>query len=330
MITVVGAGVVGASVAYHLALAGAAVTLVDRQPQAGRGVTGGSFGWIGDEPGDAWPGGAADLRPLVRDDYRRLEATVPGFAVRWCGSLRWPGSALTPAHITPAQITRLEQHLVAVPASADFTPGDGAVDPVGLTAALVSAAESLGARVSLRSTFAPPAGSVVLAAGTGVTALSARLGAPVVVPASPALLVRVAGPPGAIRTIAVGPDFEARELADGSVLMAVTLDATAEPSLSRAAPRHHPGPREPWFLAELAVRRLRTTFEGDFRLVGWQVSERPMPAGGPVIGPLTPDVYVAVMHSGVTLAPTVGRLVAEELVSGRPAPELARCRPPQP
>jgi glycine/D-amino acid oxidase-like deaminating enzyme len=44
---------------------------------------------------------------------------------------------------------------------------------------------------------------------------------------------------------------------------------------------------------------------------------------------VTPDksVYVAVMHSALTLAPTVGRLVADELVGGDPAAELRRCRP---
>ena len=54
-----------------------------------------------------------------------------------------------------------------------------------------------------------------------------------------------------------------------------------------------------------------------------------MPAHGPVIGYAAPDrsVYVAVMHSAVTLAPTVGRLVADELVTGGPAPELRGSRP---
>jgi hypothetical protein len=44
---------------------------------------------------------------------------------------------------------------------------------------------------------------------------------------------------------------------------------------------------------------------------------------------VTPDrsAYVAVMHSAVTLAPTIGRLVANELVSGEPVAELGRCRP---
>jgi glycine/D-amino acid oxidase-like deaminating enzyme len=54
-----------------------------------------------------------------------------------------------------------------------------------------------------------------------------------------------------------------------------------------------------------------------------------VPAGGPLLGPLTPDgsVYVAVLHSAVTLAPTVGRLIAQELVTGEEMGELRRCRP---
>ena len=48
-----------------------------------------------------------------------------------------------------------------------------------------------------------------------------------------------------------------------------------------------------------------------------------------MVGYVTPDqsVYVAVMHSAVTLAPTVGRLVADEVISGAPVAELGRCRP---
>ena len=53
-----------------------------------------------------------------------------------------------------------------------------------------------------------------------------------------------------------------------------------------------------------------------------------MPPGGPVIGPLGPSTYVAVMDSAITLAPVGGRLVAHELVTGEPCAELARCRAP--
>ncbi len=44
-----------------------------------------------------------------------------------------------------------------------------------------------------------------------------------------------------------------------------------------------------------------------------------MPKDGfPVLGfsESAPDVYVAVMHSGITLAPLVGRLVASEILDG--------------
>ena len=46
--------------------------------------------------------------------------------------------------------------------------------------------------------------------------------------------------------------------------------------------------------------------------VGW----RPLPIDGhPVLGasPANPDFYLAIMHSGVSLAPIVGQLVAHEL-----------------
>ena len=54
-----------------------------------------------------------------------------------------------------------------------------------------------------------------------------------------------------------------------------------------------------------------------------------MPADGePIIGPVAevPGLYLAVMHSAVTLAPTVGRLIASELVDGTVEPVLAGCR----
>ncbi|MGI5379683.1 hypothetical protein ACQEV2_36600 [Streptomyces sp. CA-251387] len=35
----------------------------------------------------------------------------------------------------------------------------------------------------------------------------------------------------------------------------------------------------------------------------------------------------AVLHSAVTPAPTVGRLVAQEIVTGEAVGELRRCRP---
>lgn len=327
---------VGASVAYHLARAGAPVTLIDGAGSPAAGVTGTSFAWIGDAGGD-WPGGAADLRADALADHRRLESEVPGVAVRWTGSLAWGGAeAPGPGRrwIGPDRVAALEPRLRTLPDRAVHTPTDGAVDPVGLTRALVHAARGLGARVVLGSAVSSvatergrvsgvvsaaghhAASTVVLAAGTAVPALAEQIGVRVPVGVSPALLVRLAAPPGLVRTIVAGPGFEVRELRHGRLLMTAPMPDDPSPVAVRSA-------------VEDAVERLRAAFRGEVRLLGWGVGARPMPAGGPVVGHLTADrsAYVAVLHSAVTLAPTVGRLVAREIVTGRDAPELGRCRP---
>ncbi|MBW4697518.1 MAG: FAD-binding oxidoreductase [Aphanocapsa lilacina HA4352-LM1] len=60
------------------------------------------------------------------------------------------------------------------------------------------------------------------------------------------------------------------------------------------------------------------------------VGVRPVPADGfPIVGPLAsaPDVYGVVTHSGITLAPLLGRLLAEEIATGRCPDLLEPYRP---
>jgi len=60
--------------------------------------------------------------------------------------------------------------------------------------------------------------------------------------------------------------------------------------------------------------------------IGW----RPLPIDGhPVIGasPNRPDIYIAIMHSGVTLAPIVGQLAAHESIAGTTVERLDDYRP---
>lgn len=62
----------------------------------------------------------------------------------------------------------------------------------------------------------------------------------------------------------------------------------------------------------------------------WRIGRRAMPADGhSIVGPLAavPGLFVAVTHSGVTLAPWIGELLAGELAGGAPHPALAPFRP---
>ena len=346
-VVVVGAGIVGASIAYHLARDGVPVTVIARDA----GVTASSFAWIGGTDGDGWPGGAADLRPFVLAGWRRLAESVPGISVRWCGSLQWPAGAGpgTPpaaphqsaphqsalpagrARLGPGEVAVLEPQLNAAagslnPAFPIYTPSDGGVDAAAAARALLVAARECGARVVSGATVTAvrdggvmssvgwhPASAVVLAAGAGIGALEPRVS----VPPSPALLLRLRGPAGLVRTIVATPSVEVRALNDDGVLLATTPLGPA-PDRSWTALRARAGE---------ALSRLRAAFGAGLRLTGWSVGDRPMPAGGPIIGRLDSRVYVAAMHSAVCLAPVAGRLIAQEIGTGRPAPELAGCRP---
>jgi len=89
----VGAGIVGASVAYHAAASGAHVVLLDASLPA-LGVTGASFAWIGAPGGRDAVDGSTPLRQAALEDWSRLEREVPDVQVRWTGSLAWGEDAL--------------------------------------------------------------------------------------------------------------------------------------------------------------------------------------------------------------------------------------------
>ncbi|KAB8168630.1 FAD-dependent oxidoreductase [Streptomyces sp. 3MP-14] len=332
-VVVVGAGIVGAAVAWELAARGVEVTVLDVEASPGRGVTGASFGWIGGSGGH-WPGGARELREFVLADYRRLAGEVAGVDVRWCGSLAWDeASGLDGALgegrflVGRGEIAAMEPALREPPERAVHTPSDAGVDPTAVAEALVAAASARGAEVrtgvrvtgletangrvvGVRSSAgAHRAARVVLAAGTEVVRLCRPLGVALPVVGSPARGVRMAAPAGLVRTVVAAPGCEVREAGDG------TLRLTLPPGRD-------------------AREALRGLFRGagEAVVLDDRVGNRPLPANGPIVGPVTPDraLWVAVLHPGVTLAPTVARLLAEELTGDRPVAELARCRPALP
>ncbi len=327
-LVVVGAGIVGASVAYHAARAGAVVTLVDAE-RPGTGVTANSFAWIGASGVRSGP--AAGLRLTAADEYRRLEAELPGLPVTWSGSLSWGAADSAPEAgpgqeiIDAAAVATLEPSLRQPPEWAVWAPGDGAVDPVGVTERLVAGARAHGARVypdtpvtairrdaagrvvGVETAAGPLAGAtVVLAAGVASAALGASLGIGVPVDPSPATLFRFRAPAGLVRTVVHNRDFDLRQVAPD---------------------RLHAAADSP----ERTLAAVRSTFRGaaHVELLSASVGVRPMPADGePIVGPVAevPGLYLAVMHSAVTLAAAVGRLVARELVDGTAEPALAGCR----
>jgi glycine/D-amino acid oxidase-like deaminating enzyme len=330
-VVVVGAGIVGSAMAYSLAARGVDVVLVDSAPP-GTGATGASFGWIGRTAARTLP--SASLRMHAVDDWRTLEREVPGLRIDWSGSICW--GSCDDGSGERVDAAELEPRLRNPPPAARLHPDDGAVDPRAASERLVDAARARGARVRLGDPVLAlerrgdavagvrtaagtiPATTVVLAAGVGAPALCRAVGAELPLRSDPAVLVRLQADEVLVRSIVASDELEIRQDPTGTLL--VPLSYAGED-----------GQEALMATARSAAARVRSAFSSaeGVRIVSAAIGWRPMPSDGePVIGRVdgVPGLYIAVMHSGVTLAASAGRLAAEEIVSGRDSPDLAGCR----
>jgi glycine/D-amino acid oxidase-like deaminating enzyme len=347
-ILVIGAGIIGASIAYHLARDGARVTIVDgREP--GGVATPASFAWINASWGN--PQEYFRLRSESMRQWRQLSAELPELRPVWSGGLCWD---LPPAEqdayvrehgawgygirrVDRHEAARLESRLTNPPETAVHVPEEGAVEPKATALALLAGAERLGARVITGTGVRalPTRGDrvigaelngqviesdeVVLAAGTGTPALATQAGVTLPVTAEPGLLAysRPHGP--LLNGLVLAPELHMRQTVEGSVVAGADFGGG------------DPG-RNPAATARDLFRQLQSMLIGGeaLELGGYSVGYRPMPVDGfPIVGrPAGREgLYVAVLHSGITLAPAIGKFAAEELLKGRRHPLLAPYGP---
>ncbi len=358
---VIGAGVIGASVAYRLAQAGAAVTVLEAT-RIGGGTSGISFAWtnahnkppkpyhdlnvagmrahaaLADEFGVTpwWHGGgsleweAEPDRPAQAENLERLRSW--GYAAEW---------------ITRRQVQELEPDLDRAAigdAPVAFFPQEGWLDPVVYAQAMLSAARRrhgavviCGARVVDLSIAADRVTGVRLADGrhydadtvvncAGRWTNEAIRDAGLHLPLAPTVGFLVLTPPVAaglrrvVRTSVVDarPDGAGRLMLHWNPTDAIlSFDTRLSPSMPEARD---------------LVRRARQLLPsiGEVEPEAVRIAIRPIPGDRlSAIGPMPriSGYYVVVTHSGVTLAPFLGRAVADEIVGGRQRPELADFRP---
>jgi glycine/D-amino acid oxidase-like deaminating enzyme len=355
-VVVVGAGIVGCSIALHLTDRGIRPVVVDPDRPA-LGASASSFASLsafGKDPAAYYELAAAGMAGWPRW-AERLGGEV---GLRRDGEARWTGDPregddlgerVTRArgHGYPIRMigeAELRQLLpTAEPrevAAACFAPNDGQVEPPLVLRACRDALRQAGARlllgrsakvrvdddgvrVEVGDELLRPS-TTVLAAGAEAVQVAAAVGLDIPTVASPGMLVETHPlPPLTGKVVYLpgdpGPPVHLRQRQDGSVLVGERSQETvaADPSGEHAhallaqAARFFPA------LRGVPVRR---------RILAW----RAMPADRlPIVGPVPwlDELYVAVTHSGMTVAPALGRLVAQEVADGEPDGLLAPFRP---
>ncbi|PSL00871.1 glycine/D-amino acid oxidase-like deaminating enzyme [Murinocardiopsis flavida] len=370
---IIGAGVIGAALAYRLSTSGTPVTVIDRATPA-TGASGAGFSWVN----------AAHKTP---SDYFRLNAKGVAAHHAWRAAL--PGASwfhpvgnieLTRRGETTAALEARSEELatagypvrrMAGAEARDAVPGlqipDGAgvfhfqdegwVDAPAMTHDLLHRAVQAGAAlrthdpvvgiersangrvaaVRLRSGGTVSGAEFVIAAGNGASALLSELGAPDPLtsgdghpgprtgPGAPhptvGMVVETTAVADAPRPVVHAPGISFRPAPNGGLTL---TDNPTAAQWSRADPRLWDVPA---LLMERAARLLPQLHGAHIAQV--RVGERVLPVDGLSVAgrlPGAPNAYLVVTHSGVTLAPFLAELIADE-IGGAERGELAGFRP---
>ena len=359
-VAVIGAGILGAAIAWRLAQRGVHVVLIDKG-QPGHGASSHSFAWI--NAGAKEPIGYHNLNRRSLEMWLRFAADIgdhgnpDSVGLRWGGKVSWESDPVAaeglvarvrqlqswgyPTRLIDAgELERLEPALDVGPvAAAEYSPNEGQVEPQMVVDACLRRLREMDCEIYsgtevhgfeqyddgriqglVTALDSREVDAVVIAAGTETTRLAALAVVNVPQAESPGVVIRTNPLPPLLRNVPVvyAPplgdgrrEIHLRQCADGRLMIGEgdqeslaedDTQAHADDLLARAS-RYLPG------LAGVQAVPVP---------VGW----RPMPLDGyPVMGFASeaPNLYVALTHSGVTLAPALSQLAAQEICDGMPA-----------
>lgn len=349
-VIIVGAGILGASLAFALSQRGQGVTILEKTAPASA-ASGKSFAWLNANYPDTPE--YFELRIAALAHYRALAQShdMSGL-IQFGGSIWWEDEgedfdkhvALLESFdydcevIDAARIKALAPALVEPPERALYAPAEAGVSLVGLTQWMLAEATQQGATLHVGTDVQAPimgggrvtgvltnlgeitGDHVVFAAGTGSADLVGALGYHLPMNNADGLILRSHPMPSMIDQVIMSPDVHFRQDPDGTLLMGEIFSGAFDKGQDIPA------------LAADVVNRVRAKLiDGqDLQLAQIQVGTRPVPVDGfPVVGgvPGAPGASLAVMHSGATLGPLIGSLLCDELLGEAPSPLLAAFRP---
>ena len=352
-----GAGIVGASVAFRLSEDGAEVVLIDGA-EPGSGTTSASFAWVNannklpreyfelnvagmreherlhDEIGGGWLHSTGNLIQATDEEQEDLERRV-GRLRSWSYAAEMLTAATVNEKLEPEAVFPSPETRVA------HFPDESWVDAPALTRTLVQAAGRNGAltlignaaqdievggegvTLRLEKGDTVHADAVVNATGAGAASVAGMVGRRLPLDVFRGLLVRVSVRDEVLGRLMHTPRVNVRPDGPGYVLL-------HHDSVDAGLTDDFAGTEDP-LCAEL-LERARSVFPAlaEAEVVEARLGFRPVPVDGhSCVGALSgvPGYYEAVTHSGVTLGPLVGRLLAREILTGEVDPLIAPFRP---
>jgi glycine/D-amino acid oxidase-like deaminating enzyme len=356
-VAIVGAGIVGSSVAYRLSESGAEVVLIDGA-EPGSGTTSASFAWV--NANNKLPREYFELNLAGMREHERLHDAFGG---RW---LHPTGNLILSSEGEQGNLERRVERLRSWSYAAEMLPAstvnkklepqavfpspqtkvahfpeESWVDAPALTRMLVQAASRSGASMlvgnrvrdigagdegvslGLENGDTVRADAMVNATGARAASVAEMVGRELPLDVFRGLLVRVAVPGEPLRHLLHTPRINLRPDGSGHILL-------HHDSIDERLTDDFSGTEDP-LCAELLERALRVLPDlEEAEVVEARFGLRPVPADGhSCVGALSriPGYYEAVTHSGVTLGPLVGRLLAREILSGEVDPLIAPFRP---
>ena len=362
-IVIVGAGIIGASLGYYLSRrSDIAVTLLERDtPNAG--ASGHSFAWanaFGKDPREYHTLNRRSLDMWYRLAHQ-LDANI---GIHYGGEMRWESNPQRAAQLRqriqqiqkwgyPCRLITPDEMLVLEP---DLQPGtvlaaslseadihietDTFIDvclrqACEAGAVVHSQTEVTGFVIRNGSVTAVktsdgefPCDVVVLASGVQTTELASLAEAHIPQQRSPGIVIKTTPCAEILHNVAVihappkdgnHQHLHLRQLADGSL----RIGQGTQEGINRDDSQGH---------ADALLTRAKTYLPAiaDAKAIPTPVGYRPMPLDGfPVLGftKAMPNLYIALMHSGVTLAPLVGEMATLEIVDGVRLDWFAPYRP---
>lgn len=349
-IVIIGAGIIGASIAYFLSQRSQSNIKVLERETVGSGASGHSFAWVNAFGKD--PRAYHTLNRRSLDMWYRMEHRLDDdIGIHYGGEMRWENNkerALQLQHRIkqlqtwgyPCRHITREEMLAFEPGlnpgnveSASYSDADIHVETDKFISVCLQHAQANGAEIHTKSNVIDfviqheriaavktedtefPCDVVVLANGVHITELASLVNIHIPQQQSPGIVIKTTPCELILANVAVihAPPTHAnyqhihlRQLSDGSLRIGQGTQEGINNDDSQES-------------ADALLSRTKAYLPaiGHAKAIATPVGYRPMPLDGfPIIGYVKSisNMYVAVMHSGVTLAPLVGEMAAMEII----------------